>query len=480
MQGFGRRPSRVRFEGFELDLRAGELRQDTGKVIRLPEQPFQILTMLLESAGEVVSREEIRKRLWPNDTIVEFEHSISAAMRRVREALNDSADNPRFVETLARRGYRFKVPVQTMAEGPSFDPAPEAPKQQAGELPVASEPKPSSGELTERTISHYRILEKLGRGGMGVVYIAEDRTLGRRVALKFLPDELAGHSPALERFQREARSASALNHPNICTIYEVGEGGGRPFIAMELLDGQTLERRIGGKPLKTAEVLEIAIQIADALEAAHSAGIIHRDIKPANVMITTRGQTKVLDFGLAKFIHEPLGMGVAAGAGEQPTEQPTAITESSGQIWSSPGFAIGTAAYMSPEQARGMPVDKRTDIWAFGCVLYELLTGQQVFRGETSADRLAAIVEREPDWTALPHRLLRAFTVSFSAACRKMLIGVCVISATPGSRLKRRLRVLQLQIWPSIRHYAFGPAGGGCQFRGKAREFIVLLTQRIT
>ncbi len=382
--------ARVVFGAFELDLRTGELRSveapDPKNKVLLREQVFQVLRMLLEREGKIVTREEIKGRLWPNDTVVDFDRSINATIKALRRALGDSADNPRYIETLARRGYRLMVMTELIESAPGITP---------GEV-AAEAPLPSSS-LTGKKVSHYRVLDVIGAGGMGVVFKAEDLKLGRLVALKFLPEEFAGEAAALKRFEREAQTASALNHPNICTIYEIEEHEGQPFIAMELLQGENLRDRLLAskqKPLPPGELLEISAQICDGLQAAHNKGIIHRDIKPANIFLCESGTVKILDFGLAKLAGSDVALERAEAVSA--TVPKTSSAEGLKKALTRTGTTAGTAAYMSPEQVRHEELDTRSDLFSFGLVVYEMACGQRAFTGQTPADVHQAILHQTP------------------------------------------------------------------------------------
>jgi serine/threonine protein kinase len=351
------------FGPFRLDPKECLLILD-GRPVPLPPKAFEALLFLVENAGHLVDKDELMRRLWP-DTFVE-DGNVAKHVSLLRKILSEATNGREYIETIPKRGYRFVAEVRDLAD-------PGASSQHPAE---------SGASLIGKKISHYRVLQVLGGGGMGVVYKAEDLKLGRPVALKFLPEELAGDAVALKRFEHEARAASALNHPNICTIYAVEEHEGTPFIAMELLEGRTLRELIAEQQasaenksrqghIQLGALLDIGVQVVEGLNAAHKKGIIHRDVKPANIFVTSQGQVKILDFGLAKLQES-----------EARDSQPEPLVES--RQASNPvltltrtGTTVGTAAYMSPEQVRGEKLDARTDLFSFGLVLYEMAAGQR-------------------------------------------------------------------------------------------------------
>jgi serine/threonine protein kinase/tetratricopeptide (TPR) repeat protein len=357
----------IRFgDEFEVDPRAYELRR-SGQQLKLERIPMALLLLLIEQRGQLVSRDQIVERVWGKDVFLDTDNSINAAIRKIRQVLKDDPEQPRFVQTLTGRGYRFIAAVEEIGPPPTSPVAPDRPSS-------------VTETLLGKKVSHYRVLKVLGGGGMGVVYQAEDLRLGRGVALKFLPSELSNDPKALDRMQREARAASALDHPNICSVYELGDHEGQPFIAMQLLEGRTLREWIESGPQlpspgRLAEVLSFAVQITDGLNAAHQKGIIHRDIKPANIFITSRNEIKILDFGVAKFLDDDeIGEASNPKAGaEGPAD--ARLTQT--------GASIGTPSYLSPEQIRREKLDSRTDLFSFGLVLYEMATGKQAFSGDT-------------------------------------------------------------------------------------------------
>jgi eukaryotic-like serine/threonine-protein kinase len=370
-------PISIRFgDDFELDVRAYELRS-AGIPVKLKPIPFELLLFLMEHRGELVTREQIVEPIWGKGVFLDTDNSINGAISKIRQVLRDNAAQPRFVQTVTGRGYRFIAPVTEAGTSPPPEPdtAPQTPPAES---------------LIGKKLSHYRILELLGGGGMGVVYKAEDLKLGRRVAIKFLPSELANDPTAFHRLEQEARAASALDHRNICSIYELEEHEGQPFIVMQLLEGQTLQEKLEAaaqeeRTLPLSEVLDVAVQVAEGLEAAHQKGIIHRDIKPANIFITSRHEAKILDFGLAKGLEDEFS---AEGHLERDASKDLAEVATRPSAFNLrltlTGIHMGTAFYMSPEQVRGEKLDARTDIFSFGLVLYQMVSGQRAFPGNTT------------------------------------------------------------------------------------------------
>jgi serine/threonine protein kinase len=383
------------FGPFHLDAKECLLILD-GKPVPLAAKAFEALVMLVENAGHLVDKDDLMKRLWP-DTFVE-EANVAKHVSLLRKILSEATNGREYIETIPKRGYRFVVDVREVANAETDSP-PQV-------LPGAN--------LIGKKVSHYRVVEMLGGGGMGLVYKAEDLKLGRRVALKFLPEELASDPVALGRFEREARAASALNHPNICTIHGTEEHEGQSFIVMELLEGETLRelisaaavssQHVGDKrtPLQLDKLLDVAIQVTEGLNAAHRKGIIHRDIKPANVFVTTQGQAKILDFGLAKLGLDTTAVEVYSGGDREEEDAAHSgplqvmLPASSDLCLTRTGVAIGTAGYMSPEQVRGEKLDARTDLFSFGMVLYEMATGQRAFTGDTAPVLREAILKHTP------------------------------------------------------------------------------------
>ena len=365
--------STVKFgKDFELDLRAYELRR-SGRRLKLERIPMELLLLLVEHQGKLVSREEIIERIWGKGAFLDSNNSINAAIRKIRQVLKDDPERPQFVQTVTGKGYRFVAPVEeVLAASPA----------------TKSQLQSGTENLVGKKVSHYRVLQVLGGGGMGVVYKAEDLKLARPVALKFLPSELASEPVAFERLQREARAASALDHPSICSIYQLGEHEGQPFIVMQFLEGETLrewiERAGHMSPAQRVKNLtQLAIQIADGLEAAHQKGIIHHDVKPANIFIAGSGQAKILDFGVAKFIDAAELGAVQCGANGVSAGSEVLVT---GNLHlTRTGLSSGTPCYLAPEQIRREKVDARTDLFSFGLVLYEMATGQRAFPGNTAS-----------------------------------------------------------------------------------------------
>jgi len=361
------RPSRFRFGAYELDLRTGEL-SAAGHRIDVPDQPFAVLSVLLEHAGQLVTREELRARLWPNATPIHFEQGLDYAIRRLREALADhDTSDPEFIETIPRRGYRFVAPVEAVAAGGddrSGDESGSTPENDAA-LPAADD--------------RYELLEMIGAGGMGEVYRARDTRLDRDVAVKFLPPWLREDPHALRRFHREAHAAAALNHPNILAVHDLVLLNGAACIVCELLEGRTLREELSAGRLALADVFAYSTQILDGLVAAHEKGIVHRDLKPENVFITDDGPLKILDFGLARLTNPS----------PHDDSAPTTSVTNRGEV-------LGTPAYMSPEQAQAEAVDARSDIFSFGVLLYEMLAGERPFAGQTHASVVSAILRDTP------------------------------------------------------------------------------------